>query len=433
MFGFFKKKFDAQRDMTIAVTFNGKPIESDTDVPAGEPVRLVTTGLAKRKLPELELVGVPLELVRTAAGLLNVVAPYCANERAIKSGESFGSVLHGCLLAVRGFSVKVGEVDCLRLVDIEEKSAEAGLPKLALSTLAFLRGQSLVEEERESAIACWEASVAMFPGTPTREPSRVEKNGIVNDQNFLSYLALARHAEGEVEQSRWYERALERSVNLWSAEFGTVELPALAGDSVTNLLAALMEGELGTPWGPERMKADGLKGADLMSMALAPLVERTEGGFMQQLSVLPFPFRAYFYESPVREALRSPECVKLVGELYAAAQRAPARVMSLTLETRNVYLPAIGPEWLLGGDEGAGMQRPVAITGAEVPVLSRLLADVGRRLAAGLTHDELRVTYGLREDASALAEATRKMNALTGEEGRLMGLSMGIELPELEA
>ena len=134
----------------------------------------------------------------------------------------------------------------------------------------------------------------------------------------------------------------------------------------------------------------------------------------------------------MREALRSPECVKLVGELYAAAQRAPARVLSLTLETRNVYLPAIGPEWLLGGDEGSGMQRPVSVSGAEAPVLSRLLADVGRRLAAGLTHDELRVTYGLRDDASAAAELSRKMNALTAEEGRLMGLSIGIELPALE-
>jgi hypothetical protein len=170
-----------------------------------------------------------------------------------------------------------------------------------------------------------------------------------------------------------------------------------------------------------------------MSMALAPMVERSQSGFVQQLSVLPFPFRAYFYESPVREALRTSECVKLLSELYAEAQKAPARAMAVTLETRNVYLPEIGPEWLLGGDEGSTMQRPIDVTGDEVPVLSRLIADVGRRLAAGLTHDEIRTVYGLREDAAALAEVNRKMEVFTTEEGRLMGLAIGIELPELES
>lgn len=93
MFGFFKKKFEAEKHMTIGVTLGGKPLAADGDVPPGTRVRVATDGLAAWKRPELEVVDVPLELVRSAAALLNLVATYCANERAIASGRDLRVVI----------------------------------------------------------------------------------------------------------------------------------------------------------------------------------------------------------------------------------------------------------------------------------------------------------------------------------------------------
>jgi len=66
-----------------------------------------------------------------------------------------------------------------------------------------------------------------------------------------------------------------------------------------------------------------------------------------------------------------------------------------------------------------------------LPVLSRLVADLGRRFAAELSVDEVRAIFGLRDDAALRESAERKMSALKDREGRLMGLSMGLDLDAL--
>jgi hypothetical protein len=432
VFGFFKKKFDVQKDMTISVLHDGKPIERDTDVPQGARVRLVTNGLSTRKLPELELAELPLELARSGAGLLNLVAGYCANEKPIKHGESWGSAMGGCFVAVRGFITTTDGREFLRLVDVDQKSAD-GQPHLAISTLAFLRGMSVVEEDRDAALVSWLAAVSYFPGVPTSAPTRAQNGALVNDQNFLNWVALARHDE-EQHQAAHYRSALQRSPDLWRAEFGVTELPVLDAaavkDAARTMITSLQDGELCQPWGPERMRFEGLSGADLMTMAPAPILEPTPEGLMQSVSVMPFPFRAYFFEAPVREVIASESSLSLLAELYAAALAKPEEVLALTLDTRNVYLPAIGPEWLLGSEDAAP-RRAMSLSGPSLPVLSRLVADLGRRFAAELSVDEVRAIFGLRDDAALRESAERKMSALKDREGRLMGLSMGLDLDAL--
>ncbi|HVM11065.1 MAG TPA: hypothetical protein VM638_01130, partial [Actinomycetota bacterium] len=101
--GFFSKRgrdpndFVPNRDMRIVVLDGDRPVEEVED---GKPYRLRTEGLHEWGRPELEITGVPLPALESAAVLLNMAAGYMVAVRPVKSGETWAAEDHGRLIVV---------------------------------------------------------------------------------------------------------------------------------------------------------------------------------------------------------------------------------------------------------------------------------------------------------------------------------------------
>jgi hypothetical protein len=165
-----------------------------------------------------------------------------------------------------------------------------------------------------------------------------------------------------------------------------------------------------------------------MALVISPLVQVHADQLVRAVAPLPFPFRRYFYEAPVREALRGDAVLDVVAELYAAMRTEPARVLAQTADARDLYRGKLEPGAFGTGDAEPEMTTP--LTGefpAHAPALSRLLSDVGRLLAAGLSCEELRAHYALQPDDAANERARAKLQELETWESRLYGAAVGID------
>lgn len=427
MFGLFKKKFDPAKDLDVITWFDGEVVEDLKDVPHDAALRLVTAGLVGWKRLELELVDVPLPLAYRGLALLHQVAVTTVEGEPLQHGGSWRTEAANVILEARVARVKAREGEVFRLVDPPGDQPTA---RQLLATLAFLRGLDALDEDQAAAVDLWRGAVHAFPGAAGSPLKQETLDGWINEQNFLCWLALARYDEPSLRAAH-YEAALARSAAFFRAEFGVDSLPpATAQDvaaEVRALLATLLDGELAIAWGPERLREEGRDGADLAAMYPSPIVEAILGELSQQLVMLPLRFRAYFYEAPVRERLSSDEIVGLVAELYLAALASPARVLALLFETRNVLSSReMSPESLLAVPD-VGAARVMVSAGPRAPVLSRFIADVGRRLSAGCSLDEIRAAYGLLEVASEREAASQKMAALQAGEDDLVRRWLGLD------
>lgn len=423
MFGFFKKKFDAQKDLSI-LAFSGD--QQLTVVPETGSFRLVTKGLHAYKRPELEIaIGPGLE--RAAAALLNMVAEYCANTKPIVHGQSWGTTLAGCLVAVRALE-RHGR---LRLVDVDGSSANDEAP-IALTTMQFVRGMTAIETKRDEAIQAWRDAIAFYPGTAFVNRTYSHEGKVVNAENALCYLALAAYDDSP-RRDEWYRHALERSPVFLGEVLGTARIPALNEATLRTSIATLL-GDCFTAPGTqpvsaeELAKIDGLKGAELMTMVPSPLVTQTQHGLSRSVSVMPAPMRAYFYEQPVRERLTTDETATLAIEIYQALRNAPAALASQLIETQNIYVTdRLDPKRITDSKHVDEPTLACTLKGDELPVLSRILADLGRRFAAGLTDDEVRMVYGLTKADAPREVVQQKMTAFLDRESVWLARAMGFD------
>jgi hypothetical protein len=388
-------------------------VDDETDT-----VRLRTTTLAQVKHPELELADVPKARAEDGARVLDVVARYVAKQHVVAAGELLeirgprAALVVG--LAVppdegkkkKGFFSRLigGKPEVLRLVEPDESMEH---PKTLLSTMSLWRAVSAVaEDEHEVAKELMLDSVKWFPGDPKRRDAPQLGGASFNWENHLAYAMLARlDQENAVD---WLDKALSRA--------DTFELDRL-GDTAEELAAesrgALIE-TLGTvlDYNLHHYRVDDeAPGVSMISSPIwlhgvgsqgEPLADRT-------VSVLPTPFANYYYKGEVAERLASDtELHELLASVVSThAKKSPARLGMLVDEIRAIYESAEDGEMF---DE----HTPRYVMGMQI--LSLLAADAGRRLAAGLTLGELRVLYGLKDDADKRDKALAKMAKLAEAE-----------------
>jgi hypothetical protein len=398
-----------------------KELKIDATPDAQGTFRLVTKGLAKHGRRELELIGLPQELAMAGAVVLNNVAGYVVDRRPITHLQTFGLALQDVLLVGRGL-----EVDgLLRLVDIMDDGQTEKPARMLVTTAQLMRGLAVVEENADEAVSRWMCCVDFFPGDPANAEYRFKSGQVTNQENHLVYLALAQHDyEGAGE---WYRRALERSNLALAYELGAEELLPIDRATVVRAARELVEALLAPDpaWGSAKMSQTDRRGADLMAMVLSPIVHAGNEGYFRFVNPAPFVFRNYFYEAPVRQQLQAAAVHELAADLYEAMRKRPARVLELTRETRNIYVLPLEP---LEPHGHAPVGGTVAAAISDVPhvglqALSRLLAQIGRLLAAGLTHDEIRALHELGGDASS---AQSKLDALEEREGQLFMAAMDV-------
>jgi hypothetical protein len=189
---------------------------------------LRTKGLVALRRPELEMIAVPEPALTAAGSVLNLVASYCIDKAEIFADQTVGNVLavkgedRELLLVVRtveatppakGLWVKLTGTGkgVLRLVDPDEGSQT---PLMALATMLVHRA-TLRRAKDDAAGARTEllAAIEAFPGEADQgKPPVIEgANGLVNWQNYLAYLDLARVTEDEGEAARHHASAAARN------------------------------------------------------------------------------------------------------------------------------------------------------------------------------------------------------------------------------
>jgi len=427
MFSLFRKKFDVEKHLEIkayhAATHVPEPVE-------GRSYRLVTEGLARWDRRELEVLDVPWSAFTAASWVLQQVAAYTVNEKRIQDRQTFAGSAGPFASAVRCFETVSHGLEVSRLGDVGATDCPTGPPQVAMATFELVLALATYDEDPEAAVGTWLASIERFPGTPDGGPERRVTGLGYNTENFLTYLALAKHDSERRE--RWLEAAFERSSIAVEHELGVEVLPELPLDQLrrdaAQLVIAVQTGPGGEPWGPQRMRADGKRGADMMALLLSPLMARRGDRVVRIVNPVPFTFRNYFYEAPVRDLLRSDAVLGVVAEVYAARRAAPAKLLAQTCMARSIYQVDLEPTAFGLTDQPEEMAIDVEETvPPHFPALSRIAADVGRRVAAGLAIDELRASYGLSTDAAAQERARTKLADLDALEGKHYGAAVGVD------
>ncbi len=421
--------FSANRDIQIAAFDGDKPISV---VEPGHSYRLVTSGLAKFNRREIEVVGVPVDLAEGAASLMNEVANYVVNVKQIENGKSWAQDYGQTTVAARCFELSSHGQDVLRVVDLEHQEPVETPPLTAITAYSYMKALSLQEKgDDEHALKLLLSSAKLFPGDPKAQHYNLRNNAIINQQNWLTYVALARAAEKD--QDRYFRMALERSPELLRYELGTEQLPVVAkGDlakDIKFLVEAAQKGPGGEPWGKRAKDAESAKGADIMSFLISPIVEPGSDGMISRaVNPAPVPFRAFFYEDPVAGSLRKPETIDLVADLYTKYQSDPIALVLLTRTVTRLYLGETEPNAVFGlpSDGSAPRKSEGTAYRPHLKVVSALVADVGRRLAAGMSIPEIRATSGLTGDASLRKTGEAKLAALEEREGTWYSAAIGL-------
>lgn len=418
MGGLFKKQFDSKK-LDVLLFDGAKELE---DVPAEGALRLVTSGLSEWKRREAELVAVPAKFVSEAAAVLRRFAEYTVTEKQVQDGQTFAGAMGPFVYVVKSFETESHGVAVSRLGDALATELPAGPARAAIATarlviaLARLEDDSFDEEARQMLLD----SVEFFPGQKAGADSRRIGGGGYNTENFLTYVALA-SCDSE-QREVWLQAAFERASQAIHLELGVDEFPEVPRDQLVKdgaqLVIALQTAAGGEPWGPERMRAEGLKGAEVMAMLPAPSITMNGSGAVRFVGPLPFPFRSYFYEEPVRSRLRSDELLGVAADLYALGRQNPAWLLARTAETRELYRGKLEPT-AFGSDAEPEMSMPFpGPVPTHLPCLSRILCELGRLLAAGLDVTELRAHFLLNKDQAALERGDAKLDALEELEGQ---------------
>jgi hypothetical protein len=421
--------FTANRDIQIAAFDGAKPVSV---VEAGHSYRLVTNGLAKFNRREIEVVGVPVELVAGAASLMNEVANYVVNVKQIEDGKSWAQDYGQTTVAARCFELSSYGQDVLRVVDLENQEPVEVPPLTAITAYSYMKALSLQETgDNEQALELLLLSAKIFPGDPNAQHYTVRTGAIINQQNWLTYVALARAIQED--EARYFRMALERSPELLRYELGAEQLPVIAKGALVKdikfIVEAAQKGPGGEPWGKRAKDAESAKGADIMSFLISPIVEPGSDGMISRtVNPAPVPFRAFFYEDPVAGSLRQQDAIDLVADLYAKYRADPIGLVLFTRRVTRLYLGETEPGAVFGvASEGSAPRRSEGVAyRPHLKVVSALVADVGRRLAAGMSIPEIRATSGLTSDASLRKTGEAKLAALEEREGSWYRAAIGL-------
>ena len=418
--------FNAEREIVI------KYFDGDRQVTEGgagtPPLRVITEGLVKHGRLEFELLGVPAALNNAAALLLNRIAEYGVNKKQLNDGDTWASRLpEGFVVAARVHSVESHGQHILRICDVTDEHCDQPA-KTAVCAVAVSDALAKHEGDREDdATRILKASIEWFPGE-VGAGMRVNHNENVNQNNNLAYFALATmHVDAE----KNYAAAIERSEDLLTAELGSPMPPVLGRETLEKDAASIVgavQGEMATlqnnPQGQQLMNGQMANGIGFL---LSPIMRFVGGQLRQFLAIGPSTYRRYFYEPPVRDTLRDERVARLAAEIYSKWATKPGVVLVLSRDTAvGVYEDGYRFQ-----DDRPSKPSPRIATEAKglshLPMLSRILASIGRELAAGLTLDEIRARWKIDDDQPRRVSSERKLAALREREDDDIRRSYGFQ------
>ncbi len=387
--------FDANRDIKIEAS------ETSTGV-----YRLRTRGLADKRRPELEIAAVPEAGLNAAGGVINIVAEYAVNKAEILVDQSVGDVLtvgaqgRKLLLVVRAIAsekpkaglwskLSGGGKGVLRLVDVTGGDSDA--PRTALATMLVHR--AAVRRAKDDDAGAREellAAIAVFPGDAgTGKPPAIGgADGVLNWQNHLAYLDLARLAADDIDAAAGhFGAALTRSDELARREIGAspAAVASLTDADVTRAAKRIIEYNLGSQVDADA-DADAKRGPATGLFTLAsPIWELTDDDLsVRRASVLPRSLVALYYEGDTAERLTR-DGPSLVTTILGRDREAPWRPAWIARETRAVWL-----------SDAAPFLEPIGPAQRADGVVSSVLADIARCFRADATNEEILARYGAR-------------------------------------
>lgn len=375
--------FDANRDIKI-----------EAAQAADETYSLRTNGLATRKRPELEILGVPEPLIRAAGAVLNKAAEYTVNRAEVLAQQNVGFELAvdendaSLLLAVRtevsvapaagGFFSKLvggGNKGVLRLVDIDAEPGSEAAPLTALGTMHVHRAAvRRVQKDDDGAREELLAAVQAFPGKIASEagppPDIAFGEAVYNWQNHRAWLALA-----ELDDSaEHYGEALKRSHALARAELGATL------DEIAQIDAATVRAVA------ERVVAENLAVASEIApgptptnaVVTSPVWEVSADGSktFRRASIVPAGFRELYFEGAAAEGLRE-HGARLATDALVAVRATPWAAAWRFRGLREIWIHRDAPTLPVG--------EPLPAVG----LVSTLLVAVARAFRAGVPTDEI--------------------------------------------
>ena len=384
--------FDANRDIKIEAS------ESSSGL-----YQLRTRGLADKRRPELEIAGVPEAGLNAAGGVINIIAAYSVSKAEIFADQSVGNVLAvgddgpKLLLVVRAVAAEKpkaglwsklsgGGKGVLRLVDVTGGDSDA--PRTALATMLVHRAAvRRAKDDDEGAREELEAAIAVFPGEPgSRKPPEIGgADGILNWQNHLAYLELARLAADDVDEAAaHFGAALARSEDLARREIGasSAAIASLDDSDVLREATRIIEHNLATRF----VIPDGVNVTrGPASTFQSPIWELTDDDrSVRRASKLPAEILSLYYEGPAAERLAR-DGASLVTTILGRDRNAPWRPAWIARETRGLWI-----------DSDAPLMDPIGPAHRADGVVSSVLADIARCFRAGGTNEEILARYGAR-------------------------------------
>lgn len=402
--------FDAYNDIDMLVFADGQRIRITEIGPETSPITVRTHGLAERGHPEFELVDVSPRLLKEATMLLERAADSAIQRRPFEAGRNWASRLPG------GFMVAtdvVASAEALRLVDLGESDIDEP-PRTAVTAIAVSRARLIQSEAPDLAEAVLREAIAWFPGEPGDGLSIGGE--LCNQGNSLGYLALSDMSEDPIERDTLFFKATARCRSLVVAELGGEPPPRIPWAPLladVRLLVATIHhtGAAGPP-------SDLAPAPGGMCFLLSPVLRLTPEGLTQSVAIGLPQTRAYFFEGNVARWLADPSVHELVAAIYDASVVRPDGLFgALTLSRKTTHeIYETGYRF-----EDTTPARPFPFQASagtldHVPLLSRILGEVGRELYAGLSIPECRALWGLEPSLEAAAIADEKLRALAAQE-----------------
>lgn len=149
----------------------------------------------------------------------------------------------------------------------------------------------------------------------------------------------------------------------------------------------------------------------------------------RELNVGPVPFRRYYYEQPVAGKLLSSEVGELAADIYSHYRADPISLLLLVRGTRWIYTGPTDPHLVHGLSADRKGGPPIARLNIEYQphykMLGSILADIGRKLSAGLTGEEIRSIYRLSKSPVSESSAKAKLEKQEQDEGRWYMAAVG--------
>lgn len=384
--------FNPNRDLKVEVSQRGEVFD------------LRSKGLVDYGRKELTIEGVPESQVNNAGILINQAAAYVV-ENQVASGERMGMELGSQMPIVTLFDVG-SDIQCI--ADGHVETAEAGVPKVALTTVALARAENeLGQRNQAAAMSILEESVEFYPGEPY-DDAEPFFGYPYNWQNSLTYQELSKHYRGE-QAADYLRSACERSVILQSQVLGapTDVFESLEAEQVAKRAAFIHRKNAST-----FHREDGPN--DALAITISPLWELgEEDAVHRSLCMLPEKLLALYWNETVLEGVDTSPVYRLIGEAVAAHADDPVALAARVSDARRLWTDPSAPAKKFEDEYANG----------DV-LVSSLLAHVARLMSAGAQMPELRVSLGLSDDDDARTTLAQIVDKVESLESHAYGTAM---------